>query len=139
MTAAQDGDTGSLTHRLPLLGMPNYSSYFSNDRFWSKLSAKAQAIGLDLEYSALVLYYALQDPNVPAWARGKIYGALGYLLFPADAIPDWWPGGYADDAAVIAAALGAVAMHIDNDAKRAARSKLRDWFGDGASGAALLP
>lgn len=52
--------------------MPNYSSYFSNDRFWSKLSAKAQAIGLDLAYSALVLYYALQDPNVPAWARGKI-------------------------------------------------------------------
>jgi uncharacterized membrane protein YkvA (DUF1232 family) len=118
--------------------MPDYRSYFSDSRFWHTLRDNARAIGLDLAYSALVLYYALQDPNLPGWARGKIYGALGYLLFPADAIPDWWPGGYVDDAAVIAAALGAVAMHIDADAKQAARDKLRDWFGSGASGAALV-
>lgn len=118
--------------------MSDYGSYFSDARFWRKVGNKARKMGLDLAYSALVLYYALQDPNLPTWAQTKIYGALGYLLFPADAIPDWWPGGYADDAAVIAAALGAVAMHIDDDAKQSARSKLRDWFGDDASGAALL-
>lgn len=123
---------------LPLLAMSDYGSYFSDSRFWRKLSDKVKKMGLDLAYSALVLYYALRDPNLPVWARGKIYGALGYLIFPADAVPDWWPGGYVDDAAVIAAALAAVAMHIDADAKHAARSKLRDWFGDNASGAALL-
>ncbi len=123
---------------LPLLAMPDYRSYLTDSRFWRTLKDKAQSIGLDLVYSALVLYYALQDPNMPSWARAKATGALGYLLFPADAIPDWWPGGYADDAAVIAAALGAVAMHIDDDAKRSARSKLQDWFGDGASRAALV-
>jgi len=118
--------------------MPDYASYFSDARFWRTLRRNARALGLDLVYSALVLYYTLQDPNTPAWARAKICGALGYLLFPIDAIPDWWPGGYTDDAAVIAAAVGTVAMHIDDDAKRSARSKLRDWFGSDASGAALL-
>jgi uncharacterized membrane protein YkvA (DUF1232 family) len=118
--------------------MTDYSDFFSDTHFWQTVSSKAKAMGLDLVYSALVLYYALQDPDLPSWARTKTYGALGYLLFPADAIPDWWPGGYADDMAVIAAALGAVAMHIDDDAKQAAHDKLRDWFGDDASGAALL-
>jgi uncharacterized membrane protein YkvA (DUF1232 family) len=118
--------------------MPDHSDYFSPGRFWTKLRDHAQAIGLDLAYSALVLYYALQDPATPPWARTKIYGALGYLIFPADAIPDWWPGGFADDASVIAAAVGAVAMHIGPDAKQAARAKLRDWFGEDASGAGLL-
>ena len=118
--------------------MSDYRSYFSDARFWRTLRDNLQALGLDLVYSALVLYYALQDPSLPGWARAKATGALGYLLFPADAIPDCWPGGYTDDAAVIAAALAAVAMHIDADAKQDARTKLRDWFGDGASEAALL-
>jgi uncharacterized membrane protein YkvA (DUF1232 family) len=118
--------------------MPDYSSHFSVSRFWKKLRDGATKMGVDLAYSALVLYYALQDPNMPSWARAKAYGALGYLIFPADAIPDWWPGGYTDDAAVIAAAVAAVAMHIDDDAKRSARLKLRDWLGGDASGAALL-
>lgn len=118
--------------------MSDFENHFSDSRFWSKLRSGAKKIGLDLAYSALVLYYALQDPNLPTWARTKIYGALGYLLFPVDAIPDWWPGGYADDAAVVAVALGAVAMHIDEDAKQAARSKLRDWFGSDADDADLV-
>jgi uncharacterized membrane protein YkvA (DUF1232 family) len=118
--------------------MSHYASYFSDARFWRTLGNNAQALGLDLAYSALVLYYTLQDPDLPDWARAKIYGALGYLLLPGDAIPDWWPGGYTDDAAVIAAAAAAVATCIDADAKHDARSKLRDWFGGDASGAALL-
>jgi uncharacterized membrane protein YkvA (DUF1232 family) len=118
--------------------MSDYSNYFSVSRFWSKLRDNAKSMGLDLAYSALVLYYALQDPNMPSWARAKAYGALGYLIFPADAVPDWWPGGYTDDAAVIAAALGTVAMHIDDSAKRSARSKLQDWFEGDAGDAGLL-
>jgi uncharacterized membrane protein YkvA (DUF1232 family) len=118
--------------------MPDHSNHFSGSRFWSKLSGGAKKMGLDLAYSALVLYFALQDPNLPTWARAKATGALGYLIFPADAVPDWWPGGYSDDAAVIAAALAAIAMHIDDDAKQAARSKLRDWFGSDADDAGLL-
>jgi uncharacterized membrane protein YkvA (DUF1232 family) len=74
---------------------------------------------------SFVLYYAAQDLDLSRWARTKIYGALGYLIFPADAIPDGWPGRYVDDAAVIALALGAVAMHIDDGIMQRARAKLR--------------
>jgi uncharacterized membrane protein YkvA (DUF1232 family) len=118
--------------------MSDYGSSFPDACFWCKLSDTAKQMGLDLAYSALVLFYALQDPNMPSWAQAKAHGALGYLIFPADAAADWWPGGYTDDAAVIAAAAAAVAMHIDADAEQAARSKLRDWFANNASGAALL-
>lgn len=112
--------------------------YDSPQAFWTKIRTYATKMGRDLVFSALVLYYALQDPDLPGWARTKICGALGYLIFPADAIPDVWPGGYADDAAVIALALGAVAMHIDDGIMQRARDKLRQWFGPAADGATLV-
>lgn len=118
--------------------MNDFKKHFSGSRFWKKLSNKAKAIGRDLVFSALVLYYTLQKPTLPPWARAKIVGAIGYLLFPVDAIPDWWPGGYVDDAGVIALAIGAVAIHITADIKDKARDKLRDWFGGGADHVGLV-
>lgn len=118
--------------------MNDFKKHFSGSRFWKTLSNKAKAIGRDLVFSALVLYYTLQDPDLPNWARAKIVGALGYLLFPVDTVPDFWPGGYVDDAGVIALAVGAVAIHITADIEDKAREKLRDWFGDGADDAGLV-
>jgi len=36
----------------------------------------------------LILFYALQSPYTPAWAKSFVLGALGYFIFPVDAIPD---------------------------------------------------
>jgi uncharacterized membrane protein YkvA (DUF1232 family) len=115
-----------------------FKKHFSDSAFWTTLSNKAKAIGRDLVFSALVLYYTLQKPDLPGWAKAKIYGALGYLLFPMDAIPDWWPGGYVDDIGVVALALGAVAIYITPDVKQTARDTLRNWFGGGADDAGLV-
>lgn len=115
-----------------------YRRVFTSRALWRKISRHARGAGLDLIYSALVLYYAAKAPGTPGWARRTIYGALGYFIFPADAVPDWLPAGYADDTAVIVAALAAVALHITSDVKDKARSKLRDWFGDTADRASLL-
>lgn len=115
-----------------------FQKHFSRRAFWRTVRRHGRRAGLDLIYSALVLYYAVQAPDTPDWARRTIYGALGYLIFPADAIPDMLPGGYVDDLGVIAFALGAVAMQIDDDVKNQARSKLRDWFGDAADRANLV-
>ena len=59
-----------------------------------------------------------------------IYGALGYFVLPADAIPDFVPAaGYADDLGALVMALGTVAFYVTPAIKEKARKKLEDWFG----------
>jgi uncharacterized membrane protein YkvA (DUF1232 family) len=78
-------------------------------------------------YLALCLYYSAQDPETPAWARAVAYGALAYLVFPLDAMPDPM---YVDDLGVLTAALAVIGVHVSEDAKRRAKEKMTDWFGD---------
>jgi uncharacterized membrane protein YkvA (DUF1232 family) len=78
-----------------------------------------------------MLYYSLQDSDTPLWAKGIIVAALGYLIFPADAIPDFLPAvGYADDTGALVAAVGAVAFHIKPEHRKSAKAKIREWFAD---------
>jgi len=120
-------------------GARDHVTEYSDESFWKKvgrLAAKAGRGsvkgGKGIVRSALVLYYCLQDDDTPAWARLYIMGALGYLILPADAVPDFLPGvGQADDLAVLAAASAVVLVHIKPEHKRVAREKMKEWFGDG--------
>ena len=108
-----------------------YSKKYSEKNFWNKVKKVATTAGLKVIYSALLLYYTLQKPGLPAKPKNIIYGALGYFIFPLDAIPDITPViGYVDDFGVLVLALAAVAMYIDDDVRTKATAKLRDWFGD---------
>ena len=79
---------------------------YSDEGFWAKVASFAKAAGKELIEKALWLYYAAQDPATPAWAKGIVYGALGYFILPIDAIPDVTPViGYTDDLGVLAAAV----------------------------------
>ncbi len=70
-------------------------------------------------------------PSVPPWAKTAIVAALGYFIFPLDAIPDLTPVvGYADDFGVLAAALATVSVYVDKNVKTQARNKIKDIFGD---------
>lgn len=109
----------------------DYARDFNEQSFWNKLKKFAATIGRELVEKALTLYYAAQDKDTPLWARGIIVAALGYMIFPADAIPDFIPGvGYADDAGALAAAIGMVAIHIKPEHKERAKEKMRGWFSD---------
>lgn len=80
---------------------PGYEKEYSDKRFWEKVLAYAIAAGKDVLEKALWLYYAAQRPETPAWAKSVIYGALGYFIFPLDAIADPTPAvGYAYDRGV---------------------------------------
>ena len=107
-----------------------YEKKYTEDSFWDKVVKFAKTAGREVIEKALWLYYAAQQPNTPLWARTAIYGALGYFISPIDAIPDITPVvGYADDLAVLAAAVATVATYIKADVKERAAEKLRGWFG----------
>lgn len=104
---------------------------YSAARFWQKLARHAKTAGHAVLEKALYLFYAAQSPSTPAWARRVMYGALGYFIFPLDAIPDLAPlVGYTDDLSVMAAALATVAYYITPEVKAQAHRKLAQWFGD---------
>ncbi len=87
-------------------------------------------VGEKMLMTALTLFYCLQDADTPRWARGVIIGALGYLILPLDVIPDVMPGvGYADDWAVLVAALATVAAYIKDEHKNRASGQLTRLFG----------
>ncbi len=106
-----------------------YSKEYSEDNFWEKVKKFAIIAGKEVVERALQLYYAAKNPETPGWAKGVIYGALGYFIFPADAISDIIPAvGYADDLGVLAAALATVAMYINKEVKDKAEEKMKAWF-----------
>ena len=92
--------------------------------FWDTVRNYASKIGREVLEQALSMYYALQDPDTPVWARSIIIGALLYLISPVDAVPDFIPVvGLTDDIGVITGALATVAMPIKPAHKAQASSK----------------
>ena len=112
----------------------NMDKHYSDNRFWSKLKKFGKLAGEKTVYYSLLLYYTAKDPAVPKSSKMIIVGALSYLIFPVDLIPDFIPVvGLADDATVIAAAVYKVVQHIDDDIKNKAKAKLDGIFGEDTS------
>lgn len=104
--------------------------HYSENNFWSKSKEVAKDAGSRLMRVALQLFYAAQNPKTPRWAKMRIYAALGYFIFPLDAIPDFIPViGYSDDLSLLALAVLSVAYYIDEDVKKKTNEKLTLWFG----------
>lgn len=110
-----------------------FSKAYSDSGFWAKLKRYARAAGREVVGKALLLYYALQEDDAPAWAKATIIGALGYFITLVDAIPDITPAvGYTDDLGVLVLALAAVSAYINDNVREKARRKLAEWFGEDA-------
>jgi len=106
-----------------------YQSEYSDSKFWTKVKELAKKAGSEVVYLALLLYYVLKSPDVPAEHKLIIIGALGYLICPVDLIPDFIPvAGYADDAAALTAAIKMVHDSITPEIEEQARSKANSLF-----------
>jgi uncharacterized membrane protein YkvA (DUF1232 family) len=106
-----------------------FSKEYTAERFWAKLLRYAKTAGAEVAERALMLFYALEEPRMPAWAKAVIIGALGYFIAPADAIPDFVPAaGYSDDLGVLVLALATVVVYITPEVKEKARAKVKEWF-----------
>lgn len=108
-----------------------YQQAFSERDFWDKLKNFAMGAGKEVVEKALLLFYAMQEEKAPKWAKATIAGALGYFIMPFDAIIDLTPAvGYADDLGVLALAIAAVSVYINDNVRSKAAVKLTSWFGD---------
>ena len=106
-------------------------NHYSDENFWNKVKKYGKQAGKITVYYSLLLFYAAKSPAVPKSTKLIIVGALSYLIFPIDLIPDFIPAvGLVDDASVIAAAVYQVISHIDADMKLKAKVKLEKLLGD---------
>ena len=110
--------------------LEGYDRYFNPAGFWRKVKSVARKAGAKVLYYALILYYALQSPQITPRDRALIIGALGYFILPLDLIPDFIPGmGFGDDLFALGIAIAKVARCITPDIKDQARNKLEEWLG----------
>jgi uncharacterized membrane protein YkvA (DUF1232 family) len=119
---------GPKDHELPR--RLNADRWYSGPRLWAKLRHTAQVLGKNAVLTTLTLYHCLRDADTPTWARSVIVGALGYLILPADMIPDIIPGaGFTDDWAALVGALGTVAAYVKDIHKVKAAEQTEKLFG----------
>jgi uncharacterized membrane protein YkvA (DUF1232 family) len=93
--------------------------------FWAKL----KRVGRKLPFAEelLAAYFCTLDPTTPNRVRIILLGAIAYFVMPVDALPDFLPLlGFADDAALLAAAIAQVAGSISERHREKAREILRD-------------
>lgn len=94
-------------------------------RFWDKLKRVAGRIPFAEDLVAA--FFCATDPATPSRVKLILLGAIAYFVFPTDAITDLLPlFGFADDAAVLAAAITQVAGSITEEHKEQARKALKD-------------
>jgi uncharacterized membrane protein YkvA (DUF1232 family) len=93
--------------------------------FWPKITRLASR--LPFAEDLLAAYYCAFDRQTPTQTRVVLLGALAYFVLPFDGIPDILPVlGFADDAAVLAAAMKLVMDSIKPEHYDAARKKLAE-------------
>ena len=106
-----------------------YSKDYSDNSFFDKIKNTAKTAGINVVYAGLLLFYTFKKTTTPKWAKTAIIGSLGYFISPLDAILDIIPVvGYTDDLGVLALAIVAVCMFIDDEVKQKAKVKLKEWY-----------
>ena len=91
--------------------------------FWQKLKATCRKIPFIDDLTAV--YYCAMDPATPLQTKAILFGALAYFVVPFDLVPDMFAlVGFADDAAVLYAAIRAVMPHIKPDHRTRAKETL---------------
>ena len=94
-------------------------------KFRSKLRRVAQKI--PFAEDILAAYFCAVDPATPPRVKLVLLGAIAYFVMPLDFLPDILPlVGYADDAALLLAAVSQVAGSINEAHREQARAVLQD-------------
>jgi len=91
--------------------------------FWAKLKRVARQIPFAEDIASA--YFCTLDPKTPSRVKLVLLGAIAYFVLPFDGLADFLPLlGFADDAAIIAAASSQVAGAITEEHRDKAREAL---------------
>ena len=105
--------------------MSDYSTYYSRDSLWSKLTSLPTSASCELIEKVLMLYHLLLNGKGSVTTKTLIVAALGYFIAPIDAIPDVVPiVGYSDDLAIITALLKSLESLLTNPIRKLVRQSL---------------
>ncbi|MBC7905632.1 MAG: DUF1232 domain-containing protein [Rhodospirillaceae bacterium] len=92
-------------------------------KFWKKVRDTAGKVPFLDEVVAV--WYCARDPATPIKAKAILLGAVAYFVLPFDVVPDVIAGlGYADDLAILMAAIRAIRPHITDAHRIKAREAL---------------
>ena len=109
----------------------NYEKHYSEESFWDKIKKYPKKAGRQVLELSFQSYYAYQSPETPAKEKAIILGALGYFIFPIDAIPDLTPLiGYTDDLGALLMAIYFVAGCITPQMVLKAKIEVDKLFGE---------
>ena len=89
------------------------SDAVSERDLFQKIGRVPQEAGCAVIRVAVTLFVLMTESTVPLWVKVSIAAALGYFVSPIDAIPDFLPGGYVDDLAVMTLLLGQLDVFLD--------------------------
>jgi uncharacterized membrane protein YkvA (DUF1232 family) len=90
--------------------------------------AKLKRLGRHIPFAEdlVAVYFCTIDPSTPSRVKLVLFAALAYFILPFDGIADLLPLiGFADDAAVLAAAIAQVSGSITERHREQARELLR--------------
>lgn len=91
--------------------------------FWDKVRRTAGKVPFVDEVVAI--WFCARDPATPARAKAILLGAVAYFVMPFDFLPDLLAVlGYADDLAVVTAAIRLVLPHVTDAHRARARAAL---------------
>ena len=111
------------------MNQDDYKHIYNEQSFKQKIQKFGKTAGIQVAYSALLLFYLMKDPRVPVKAKLTIAAALGYFILPTDAIPDLLPLiGFGDDLGVLIFALSQLSGNITPEIQERAKNQLRIWF-----------
>jgi uncharacterized membrane protein YkvA (DUF1232 family) len=82
--------------------------------FWERIKKLGRKLPFAEDIVAAA--YCATDPATPSRVKLLVLGGLAYFVMPFDGIPDILPMvGFTDDAAVIAAVIAAIRLHMKDE------------------------
>ena len=109
--------------------MEDYNKYqgnYSEGGLWNTVKKWTSKLGEEGIYNICLLYYLATSPDLPATDKMKVLGVLGYLILPADVLPDITPiVGFSDDLAAIVFLLKNLSKYTTSEIKEKARERAK--------------